>query len=73
MSTTLQTALTSPLYSLARGALRGCPEGGWPETAASRLLVAAELPSRSDRDFTVSEFIAAAYRLDAAGRYQPRL
>jgi hypothetical protein len=72
MITTLQTALTSPLYALARGALRGCPEGSWPETQQARVTIEGELPPPRSRDFTVGAFIAAAYTLDQAGRYQPR-
>ena len=57
-------------YSYAATALAGCPEGGWPETEQARRQIVEYLPARSERSYTVSEFIAAAYTLDHTQRYQ---
>jgi len=71
---TLNQALKSPLkdMQIARNALTGLPLGGWGDTQQAVRLISDCLPIRSERDFTRSDFIDAAYTVDHAGRYQPR-
>jgi hypothetical protein len=57
---------------IIRCGLAGCPEGGWAQTEQARAQLLDELPLRSERAYTVDEFISAAYELDHAGRYQVR-
>jgi hypothetical protein len=53
-------------------ALDGCPVGGWGETAQAMRQIAEYLPSRSERTYSVAEFVAAAYYVDHADRYRSR-
>ena len=73
MKMTLKQALKSSSKSmqLARNALTGLPVGAWGETEQAMAFLLACLPIRSERDFTRSEFVAAAYTVDHAGRYRP--
>ena len=52
--------------------LHGCPVGGWPETEQAMMRIADELPFRSDRSYTIDEFVASAYEVDFARRYRTR-
>lgn len=75
----LHLATTGKSAALTRAAnyLIGLPEGGWPETMQARERILAELPIRSERSYTLSEWIAAAYRVEeqrnAAGIYRSAL
>lgn len=52
--------------------MSGCPIGGWADTEQARRETANELPVRSLRSYTVSQFISACYAVDASDRYQMR-
>ena len=58
---------------IAAKSLLGCPVGGWGQTAQARLQVREELPLRSQRDYTLDEFIAAAYTTNSTDRYVSKL
>lgn len=57
--------------AFAANALTGCPEGGWAETDQARRQILEWLPLRCERGYTIDQFIAAAYAVDHAGRFQP--
>jgi len=59
-------ASTGKSRSLARAsrALVGKPEGGWGETQQARSDILAELPHRSERTYTLGEFIEAVYYVE---------
>ncbi len=52
-------------------ALEGLPVGGWGETEqARREGVLGQLPLRSQRSYTIDQFISAVYTVDQADRYR---
>lgn len=61
----------------AANALLNLPEGGWPDTRQAIESILAALPVRSERTYTLAEWIAAAYRVEpqhnAAGRFRSAL
>jgi hypothetical protein len=79
MKQTLKQALllarSGKSKALARAGhyLSGCPEGGWAETAQAMRRIRDELPLRSERDYTLDEFVSAAYIVDSADRYRSAL
>lgn len=58
---------------LARAAyyLHGLPVGGWGETSQAMVRIREELPLRADRDYTVGDFVSAAYEV-RGDRYYSR-
>lgn len=52
--------------------LDGKPQGGWPETEQARRAVREALPLRSQRDYTLGEFIEAVYEIDSSDRYRAK-
>lgn len=56
----------------AAHALDGCPVGGWGETDQAYRRIREYLPRRSERDYSLDEFVDAAYTIDHADRYRPR-
>lgn len=57
----------------AAGALEGLPDGAWPETRQGMSWIHDELPPRTERAYTVAEFVAAAYEVDPiTERYRGR-
>lgn len=76
----LATSGKSKSKSLAMAAsiLSGCPEGAWGETRQAKQQMLELLPHRQDRDYTIEEWIEAAYRVvgetaRAAGHYESAL
>ena len=57
----------------AASILSGKPVGGWPETTQARAELVDHLPFRSDRAYTVEEFVAAAYEIDRLDYYRAKL
>ena len=74
----LKTALTLATkgvrpYSFLSTALDGCPVGGWPQTEQAMRLIADELPAAAARDYTINQFVDAAYEIDrSTDRYRTR-
>lgn len=58
--------------TLAAGALVGCPVGNWGETTQAMQRLREYLPLRQLREYSVDDFIEAAYVVDHADRYRPR-
>lgn len=59
--------------ALARACgLAGRSAGSWGETTEALAQLAAALPHRDHRTYTVAEFVEARYCLDQAGRYHER-
>lgn len=56
--------------SRAAAALLGQPVGGWPETQQAREHLLNELPIRQYRDYTIDQFVAAVYTVDATDHYR---
>jgi hypothetical protein len=58
---------------LAANALIGCPVGGWPETVQARQRILDELPLRSQRAYTIEQWVDAVYRVDHTDHYRSAL
>ena len=63
----------SKSLSSAACSLLGKPVGGWPETQQAMRELRDELPLRSQREYTVQQFVDAVYITDSADRYRSRL
>lgn len=75
----LELARTGKDRDLQRAAriLHGLPEGGWGETQEAMRELEGHLPFDFQRDYTVAQFVAAAYTVSSgptgfAGRYESR-
>jgi hypothetical protein len=52
--------------------LVGLPAGGWGDTQQALRQLREDLPLRSERSYTIDEFVSARYELDHADRYRVR-
>lgn len=68
------TAIDDPRSDMkyAAAALRGCPVGGWGETDQAMRQIVEILPHRSMREYSLDDFVAAAYCVDGSERYRSR-
>ena len=57
----------------AANSLLGCPVGGWGETEQAMHRVREELPLRSQRDYTLADFVGAVYTTNSLDRYVSKL
>lgn len=57
-------------YAIAANALDGCPVGGWGETQRARSLISEVLTL--EREYTIEEFVDAAYTIDTTDRYRTK-
>lgn len=77
MKQTLKQAIAialspSPRNNLAKAAtiLSGKPEGGWAETAQAKQELLGFLPFKSEREYTMEEFIEAMYKIEGGNNKQ---
>lgn len=63
----------SRAFGRAASYLDGLPVGGWGETEQAMRQIVEELPHRSERAYTVTEFVSAVYTVDTACRYRRAL
>lgn len=66
-----QTGL-SPMLRRAARKLDGVPVGAWAETRQAVADMAGDLPAKSDRAYTIQEWIDAAYTV-VGDRYRSRV